>query len=72
MSDAEMDRYLEQVRAIEEAETKSAPWRDSPFYRPLSFTALLPPCGCRIEGDGNLPSPLRIKFCARHEPEAKP
>lgn len=27
---------------------------------------LQPPCGCSIEGDGNLRSPLRIKFCTTH------
>lgn len=25
-----------------------------------------PPCGCRIDGDGNLQSPLRIRFCDAH------
>ena len=26
------------------------------------------PCGCKIEGNGTLPHPLRIEFCAAHRP----
>lgn len=60
-----MTSYLQRIKEIEAREV-DAPWRKSPFYQPLSFTALSTPCGCVIEGDGNLPSPLRIKFCDAH------
>lgn len=25
------------------------------------------PCGCTVEGAGNLKSPVRVKFCGKHE-----
>jgi hypothetical protein len=62
---SDMERYEERCKEIAKKEV-DAPWRKSPFFRPLEFTALTPPCGCKIEGDGNLPSPLRIVFCEAH------
>ncbi len=60
-----MEAYFRKVKEIENDEIE-APWRKSPFFRPLEFCMIQPPCGCKIEGDGNLPSPLRIKFCEMH------
>jgi hypothetical protein len=42
--------------------------RTSPSFRDrLEYATLLaPPCGCRIEGSGVLPDPVRIVFCAGH------
>jgi hypothetical protein len=62
-----MDRYEARVREIEAAEKNGAPWRASPFFQSHNMgLMLLPPCGCTIEGDGVIPSPIRIKFCAAH------
>ena len=65
MSADKMAAYLRQVKEVEAKEV-DATWRKSPLFVPLSFTMIQPPCGCTIEGDGNLPSPLRIKFCTMH------
>jgi len=61
-------RMADYVRKCDEldASDKTSTHRDSPFFRALSYTFLTTPCGCSIVGDGNLPSPLRIKFCAMH------
>lgn len=65
--DEAMARYEERVKEIEAKEKAGAPWRDSPFFRRHDLgLMLLPPCGCTIEGDGVIPSPVRIKFCATH------
>lgn len=58
-----MEVYKRRVTAIENGDKS---YRESAFYQPLSFTMLPPPCGCTIEGDGNIPSPLHIRFCAQH------
>jgi hypothetical protein len=57
------DAYLKRVQ---EFEAKEENLHKLPLYQRLSFTMLSTPCGCTIEGDGNLPSPLRIKFCDVH------
>lgn len=70
-NDSNMAHYLARCEDIELKEI-NATWRKSPFFQALPpITMLLPPCGCGIVGDGNLPSPLRIKFCAMHA-KAKP
>lgn len=61
-----MTDFTNYLRCIAEIEASDRTYRDSPFFRPLSFTMLLPPCGCNIHGDGNIPSPFHIKFCAEH------
>jgi hypothetical protein len=62
---AALESYERRVREIEATEV-DAPWRKSPWWKPLECTMLATPCGCTIEGDGNIPSPLRIKFCRTH------
>jgi hypothetical protein len=63
-----MDRYAERVAEIEERERVGgyAEYRRSPGFRAHECVMLQPPCDCSIEGDGNLQSPLRVKFCAAH------
>lgn len=58
----------EYVRKCDEMDAADAvaTYRDSLFYKPLQCTMLTTPCGCRIVGEGNLPSPLRIRFCEAH------
>lgn len=67
-----MHEYLIEAAKLTDVDKS---YRDSPWFTPgLLFR--LPPCGCTIEGDGVIPNPFHIKFCATHAavtiPEAEP
>lgn len=65
--DRAMIDYLRQVEQIEK-KVAGQTWRQLPTHRPVvgSFTALQPPCGCVVDGEGDLQNPIRIKFCQGH------
>ena len=64
-NDSRMDEY---VRKCDAYDAREAELNKIVGYRAQypGGTHAPPPCGCRVEGDGNLQSPLRIRFCEAH------
>lgn len=51
MTDAEAQKYAMQTGT----------------HRLMGATIQNKPCGCTVEGAGNLPSPIRVEFCDKHK-----